>query len=141
MTCGILDGLSAVALTLYRHAAIPRMFQGIASGLLGPAAFQGGAATAVLGALVHFCVAFGAATTFYFASQSLPVLLRRPLVSGVIFGILVDLVMTFVVIPLSRIGYRPPVAVPFIRQLIIHMVIVGPSIALMTAKCARKHSR
>ena len=43
----------------------------IAAGLLGPTAFQGGAGTYVLGVLLHFFIAFSAATIYYAVSLRL----------------------------------------------------------------------
>ena len=130
LICGVLDGLSAIALSGYFGTKPTRVFQGIASGLLGKSAFQGGAASALLGLALHFLIALGAATVYYFASRSLPVLIDRALVCGIAFGVAVHLFMTFVVIPLSAIGNRPFVLRTFVNLLIISMVVVGPSISL-----------
>jgi hypothetical protein len=130
LICGVLDGLSAIAITLLLGGKIVRTFQGIAGGILGPATFEKGAGTAMLGAGLHFVVAFGAAAVYYFASRYIPFLIDRALPAGVVYGIAVQLFMQFVVIPLSAIGQRPFVIRNFIAQLIVHMVVVGPSIAL-----------
>ena len=54
----------------------------IAAGLLGKQAFQGGAATYVLGVLLHFFIACSAAATYYLASRKLPFLTEFPLLCG-----------------------------------------------------------
>ena len=59
--CGILDGLSAIALAQLFGGEVIRTYQGIAGGIPGPATFQKGISTAVLGAVLHFAIAFGAA--------------------------------------------------------------------------------
>ena len=128
--CGVLDGLSAIALTKALGGSTVRMFQGIARGLQGAAAFQQGANSALLGVALHFAIAFGAAAVYYVASRLLPVLVRRALLCGVLYGVVVHLFMTFVVIPLSAIGPRPFVPRVFCYLLAIHMVVVGPSISL-----------
>ncbi len=84
-----------------------RVFQGIASGFLGRSAFQGGIAAVLLGVAVHFTVSFGAANTYYASARRFPLLVRRALLCGIAFGVPVHLFMTFVVIPLSKIGMRP----------------------------------
>jgi hypothetical protein len=128
--CGVLDCLSAIALTKALGGSTVRMFQGIARGLQGAAAFQQGANSALLGVALHFAIAFGAAAVYYVASRLLPVLVRRALLCGVLYGVVVHLFMTFVVIPLSAIGPRPFVPRVFCYLLAIHMVVVGPSISL-----------
>jgi hypothetical protein len=46
--------------------------------------------------------------------------------------------MSFVVIPLSAIGWRPIAWATFLEVLAIHLVIVGPSIALVVSRRARR---
>jgi hypothetical protein len=135
---GVLDGLSAIAVSAYFGAGPVRVFQGIASGLLGRGAFQGGLPTALLGVILHFVVATGAAAVYYIASRSLPVLLDRALICGVLFGVCVHLFMTFVVIPLSAIGRRPFVLPSFAAFLLVSMVVIGPSIALTIRHFSRR---
>src|SRR5687767_626021 len=53
----VADGLAAIALTFFIRDRPPIIvFQYIASGLLGPTAFSGGVATALLGVLLHFLI-------------------------------------------------------------------------------------
>jgi len=127
LICGTLDALSAIALVGGKWM---RMFQFISSGALGPKAFQGGSSTAALGIALHFSIALGAATVYYIASRWLPLLIDQALLCGVIFGVGVHFFMNLVVIPLSAIGRRPFALAPFLAQLAVHMIVVGPSIAL-----------
>jgi hypothetical protein len=137
LICGVLDGLSAVALSGGRWV---RLFQYLASGLLGPRAFVGGMATVALGIAAHFSVALGAAAVFYWASRALPFMIDQALLCGVVFGILVHVFMNFVVIPLSALQKRPFNARGFGIQLLIHMIVVGPSIALTVRYYSRAKS-
>jgi hypothetical protein len=59
--CGVMDITAALIVYGYFGAKPLRLLQGIASGLLGPRAFDGGFATALLGLLCHFAIAFEAA--------------------------------------------------------------------------------
>src|ERR1700685_3175014 len=88
LTAGTLDGLdAAIVLGVIGGPGVKRVFQYIASGLLGPASFQGGWGTAGLGVALHVTIATGAATTYYLLSRPLPVLVRKPAVCGPIFGL------------------------------------------------------
>jgi hypothetical protein len=127
LVCGTLDGASAL---LVSGANWLRLFQFIASGVLGTDSFKGGVKTALLGIALHYSIAFGATMVYYGASRVLPLLLQRALPLGVLNGVCVHLFMNFVVIPLSAIGSRPFSLRPFAIYLVIHMVVVGPSIAL-----------
>jgi hypothetical protein len=130
--CGTLDGLSAVALAGGRWI---RLFQFIASGILGPNAFKGGLGAATLGIALHFSIALGAAAVYYAASRAVPFLVERAILCGIAYGVAVHLFMYFVTIPLSAIGKRG-----FLTQLMVHMIVVGPSIALVVRHYSRSKS-
>jgi hypothetical protein len=73
----------------------------IAAGLLGRQAIHGGAGTWVLGLALHFFIACTWATVYYLASRKLPFLTEYPFISGVNFGVWVQLFMLLVVLPHS----------------------------------------
>jgi hypothetical protein len=134
LICGSLDGICAIALSAGRWMP---MFQFIASGALGPGAFQGGSGTVALGVLLHFSIALGAAAVYYIASRWLSLLIDQALWSGVIYGVGVHFFMNLVVIPLSAIGRRPFALPAFLAQLAVHMLVVGPSISLTVRHYSR----
>jgi hypothetical protein len=98
--CGVLDGLSAVGLTVLSGSTPVRLFQYIASGLVGRSAFTGGLLSSGLGVLLHFSVALGAAAVYYAASRRAPFLNEHAILAGALFGVAVHVFMTFVVVPL-----------------------------------------
>jgi hypothetical protein len=110
--------------------------QGIASGLLGPEAFRGGAFTAALGLALHFVIAFAVAAVYYAASRSWPVLVRHAVPCGMAYGVLVHLVMDTVVLPLSRGTFRRPPWPVAVAMVAIHMLFVG----LPAALAVRRHA-
>jgi hypothetical protein len=98
----------------------------IAGGLLGPAAFKGGAGTYALGVFLHFFIALSAATIYYAASRVLGFLSEHWLVCGLFFGIAVEDVMRFVVLPLSALHAKGPYPYhDLVLGLLVHMVIIG----------------
>lgn len=102
----------------------------IASGVLGPGAYQGGAQTAALGAVLHFVIAFGAATVYYVASRWIPFMISHTVISGLLYGEAVFLFMHFVVVPLSRAPRSPFTMATLITGPIGHTILVGLPIAL-----------
>ena len=108
-----------------------RILQGIASGILGRDAFSGGAATAALGALLHYFIAFVIVWVFLAASRRLPDLARRPWLYGPLYGLVVYAVMNYVVIPLSLVATRPRPLAVLANGLLIHMLGVGLPTALI----------
>jgi hypothetical protein len=130
LVVGSLDALDAIVFFGLRGVQPLRIFQSIASGLLGRAAFQGGAATAALGIALHFFIAAGIVVTFYLASRRLRWLLRHPVIIGLLYGIVVYGVMNYVVLPLSAAG-RGSFSMPvFVNGLLIHAFGVGVPTAL-----------
>jgi hypothetical protein len=106
--CGVLDFASAwSAWGISRGVGPIRIGQSIAGGLLGSAAFQGGWLTAVLGVVLHFVIAFGAATTYWLASRKVRMLIEHPVPCGLVYGELVFLFMNMVVLPLSALHTDP----------------------------------
>jgi len=133
---GLLDALYATVLWGFILFDSPAaVWQSVAAGLLGKeAAYAGGNATAALGLALHFFIAFVMALVYVLASRRLRVLVARPLLMGVLYGLALYLVMNFVVVPLSAIGFHAPNLKGAIRALIPHLLFVGPAIALITAR-------
>jgi uncharacterized membrane protein YagU involved in acid resistance len=113
-----------------------RIFQSVASGLLGKSAFDGGTTIAALGLGLHFAMALVIASIYVLASRSISVLTRRPLFYGAIYGLVVYSVMNAIVVPLSnvpaRTGPRPTILI--VSELLVHMIGVGVPIALAARK-------
>lgn len=110
----------------------------IAAGLLGREAFHGGTATYVLGVLLHFFIAFSATAVYYAASRRLAFLTEHPLVCGLFYGIAVELVMSFIVLPLSALRDRGPYELHDVLQgLLIHMILIGLPISFSVRRFGR----
>jgi hypothetical protein len=128
LIAGVLD--LAYAIAVYSPRAPIRIPQTIASGLLGPRAYAGGARTAALGVVLHLVIALGAAAVYYLASRKFDVLVRRAVACGLVYGALVYLFMHLVVLPLSAV---PKHHMPFVymaAELVEHWFFVGLPIAL-----------
>jgi hypothetical protein len=139
---GVLDGLFAIVLRVfvYRSGTAEQVFQGIARGLIGPAALQGGHASALLGLVLHFTIATIWAAIFWVAVRrihSLRRMLQTPagiIAAGALFGTIVWLVMRFGVIPAVGLGGRTVQIRQFLVMLIGHMVVVGQPIAWIVGR-------
>lgn len=138
LIAGAIDITYAVGFSAYRGVAPARILQSVASGLLGSPAYQGGAATAALGLLLHFLLMLIIAAIFYVASLRLRFLVARPVLWGAIYGFLVYWVMNLVVLPLS--GFPSTVKfvpVVVITSLIVHAFGIGVPIALASRAALR----
>jgi hypothetical protein len=138
LAVGTLDAIDAIVFFGLRSGARPaRIFQGIASGLLGRASYQGGLRTAALGVFLHYFIAFGIVVTYFLVSRRVHLLTRHPVVCGLLYGIAAYGVMNFIVLPLSKAG--PPSLPPpvLVNGLLIHMFGVGLPSALF-ARAAKR---
>ena len=134
----VLDGLNAVIFFGLSGISPMRIFQHIASGLLGRASFSGGVTTALLGVLLHFLIALILAVIYYLASLRFPILHRRAVLCGTLYGVAVYFVMNYGVIPLSAAQSTAFSTGVFLNGVIGHALLVGMPIGLVTKHCAKQ---
>jgi hypothetical protein len=119
------------------HVAAARIFQSVAAGLLGDAAFTGGKPTAALGLLLHFTIATTMSAVYFQVAKRWSVLRARPVPSGAAYGLVLYAAMNFVVVPLSaaRPGAKDPLWIAL--TVFVHVFLVGVPIALSSAFALR----
>jgi hypothetical protein len=137
LVAGVLDITATSTLFALQGLPLERLWQGIASGTLGPSAFEGGKRTATLGLVFHFLIALAVAAIYYAMSIKLPILIERPILYGTLYGIVVHVVMSRMVLPLSAAPKREFSPKAFLIQLVIHIVFVGLPIALTVTHFSR----
>jgi hypothetical protein len=135
--CGVLDITAALVVYGFFGLKPERLLQGIASGLLGPKAFNAGLATALLGLLCHFLIAFGAAAVYLVASRALGFLIEHAVVSGVLYGVAVYFFMNRIVLPLSAAAKRPFSMRMMIIGVVIHIFCVGLPISFSVRRFSK----
>ena len=143
---GIVDGLfSSVLSAFFYGSTVSRLWQGVASVLLGSDALNGGRRTVLIGLLMHFGVAFAWSAVFLF------LLLRWEWIRGLLasrhgvlkvaalYGPFIWMVMSLVVIPaLTR---RPPrITLRWWIQWFGHIPFVGIPIVASSAGAPRSGS-
>lgn len=146
---GILGGatdiiFACVVSAILRGATPIRVGQSVASGLLGrEAALAGGVPVGLFGLFLHFFMACIMAAVYYAAATRIPLLVRRAMICGPVYGLGLYLVMNFVVLPLSaigRFGGKGPLYI-VIPEILVHMFGVGLTIALFTRHALSPQSR
>jgi hypothetical protein len=135
---GLADFIYPTVKTVMAGAPWTRPWKGVASGLLGQTARDGGLEMVVLGASLHFFICLVAAAVLYLVVSRVKWLPRQWLVLGVIHGIAVLLAMNYVILPLSAIGR----GIYPLEQLHIHafwhIVLVGLPTAFFVARALQK---
>jgi hypothetical protein len=136
LACGVFDITQAFIAWGFMAIKPVAILRHIASGLLGPKAYHGGAGMAAFGLLLHFVIAFGAATVYYIASRSISFMTEHAVISGLLYGECVFLFMNFVVVPLSRAPKGHFTVATLVTGPIGHTVLVGLPIALSVRRFA-----
>jgi hypothetical protein len=134
LIAGALDATDGVVAYGFQGLNPIQVLQYIASGVLGPASFQGGLATAGLGTLLHFFIAFVAAAVYVLASRLIPALNARPRLFGPLFGVAVFFFMNYGVLLLSAVGSAPFSLGMFLNGVFGHALFVGLPIALFARR-------
>lgn len=140
LVVGAMDITSAFIIAIARGSTAMRLLQFVASGLLGPGSFQGGTTTAAIGLAIHFLIALGVVTVFYFASGVFPVLRQRAIPAGIVYGLIVYAIMNLIVLPLSAAKPRHTLSGDLI-QIGIHMFIIGLPTALLIRRFSGANAR
>jgi len=130
LACGVLDITAAFVVYSFFGAKPVPLLQGIASGLLGPRAYDGGLATAFLGLACHFFIAYSAAIVYFAASCRASFLVDHAVLSGLLYGPAIYFFMNQIILPLSAIGRRPFSLKFMVIGVVIHSFCVGLPIAL-----------
>jgi hypothetical protein len=107
----------------------------VAGGLLGKAALAGGAWVAIAGLLLQWAMSLIIATIYVIASHRYPILRRRWIVGGVVYGAVVFFVMNYVVVPLSAWAKWPRFTVATFAGNMVAMLLFGLIVA-----CFARHS-
>jgi hypothetical protein len=134
LIAGTLDLISAF---MTFGLGVPRA---IAAGLLGRQALGGGVGTWILGVILHFLIAYSAATIYCLASWKLEFLKPHWFVCGMFYGIAVFLVMTLVVLPLSGLHASGPYQLRgLIQGILVHMFLIGLPISFTLQKFTKTY--
>lgn len=126
VVAGIIGGILAdLFLVVTRMAPFPGIYQFVASGLVGKAAFAS-SSYIWLGVVMHFLISIVWALIYAYGANAMHTL-RQWLVSGIVFGIIVMIVMQIVEI-VSHMS-QPMSVAGIVGGLISHIVFFGLPIA------------
>ena len=113
LVTGVTDALfSSVLVAFFYGSSVTRLWQGVASVLLGAPALDGGMRTAAIGVLMHFAIAFTWSAVFLLLWQSsswVRAVAASPsgaLALAAIYGPMIWMAMSLAIVPLFT--HRPP---------------------------------
>lgn len=136
LVAGTLDIADNLIFNQLRGITPDRVFRYIASGLIGINAARSWPASVALGVAIHYSIALFWTVLFYAASRKLWILTRRPVFSGLVYGAFVYLVMNLIVLPLSRVPFRPAAMTlaSRINGVLAILLFIGLTISLLVRK-------
>jgi hypothetical protein len=137
---GILDAADGVVWAGVTAGQNPiQVLQWIATGLLGPSAFQGGLAAAGLGAMIHFALSYGFTTAFVIAFRNIQAVRSHWVAFGLGWGALVWAFMNLLVLPSSPVPQAAFTVGALVNGVIGHALTVGLAAAYVAKRVlARK---
>jgi hypothetical protein len=98
------------------------VFQFASSTLMGTAAFEGGIVTALLGMALYMAISFVFVSLFFGFASRISTLVRFPMISGVVYGLLVWTIVNLIIIPASA---APPLEWSFVSAYINGLIYIG----------------
>jgi len=97
---GAVDFIYASSAGAMAGRSIVRVWQGVAGGWLGKATLDGGLASFALGVATHFGIATAMAAAYVLVARRIPVVVRRPLATAPIYGLILYGIMYHLVLPM-----------------------------------------
>ena len=140
LVIGTLDLLFAWGFWVSKGATFVGILQSIAAGWYGKASHSMGATSAWVGALSHYAIAIVFVAAYWLAAQRLPALLKRPVLLGAVYGLLLYVVMNFIVLPLSAAGMPKFDNVPWVASSILAHMVFGMLSALVAVRASGRRS-
>ncbi len=124
----LIDAFLYVATALPQHMSILGIWQFVASSAVGKVAF-GSTGYAWLGLTMHFAVSMGWGVGYSYLSETQPAVNARPLVSGLLFGVVVYVVMQMALATVGLLVITSGMQV--IIGIIAHTMFFGVPVALV----------
>ena len=119
---------------LKRGVLPSRVFQSVASGLLGDASFTGGWRTAALGLALHYFIATSMAVTYYLFARRWSDLWEKPFVYGPMYGVLLYGIMNYIVVPLSAANPGSRNLLWVLLSIAVHAFLIGTPCAIFARR-------
>jgi hypothetical protein len=132
---GVLDAADGVVWAGVTAGQNPiQVLQWIATGLLGPSAFQGGLVTAGLGAMIHFALSYGFTTAFVVAFRNIRAIRSHWIAFGLGWGALVWGFMNLLVLPSSPVPQATFTVGTVVNGVLGHALTVGLAAAYVAKR-------
>jgi len=135
LVAGSFDIIYACTFWYLKRGVLPaRVFQSVASGLLGDASFTGGWRSAAFGLALHYFIATSMAVTYYLFARRWSDLWEKPLVYGPMYGLLLYGIMNYIVVPLSAANPGSRDLLWVLLSIAVHAFLIGTPCAIFARR-------
>jgi len=138
LIAGLDDFIYPTVRTVMNGKPWTQPWKGVAGGLLGQAARDGGVEMALLGAALHFFICISGAALLWLLVSRVKLIPRQWFVLGVLYGIAVLITMNYIVLPLSQIGRSIYPLSNIHVSAFWHIVLVGLPTAFFVSRGLRQ---
>jgi uncharacterized membrane protein YagU involved in acid resistance len=114
--------------------SLPFILHAVAGGLLAQRSFSGGTPTAILGLVLQEAMGILIAAIYVIAAQSIPILNRRWVTLGLLYGVAIFFVMNYVVVPLSAWHRAPNFSFQQFAANLAAMLLFGLIVAFFSSR-------
>ena len=135
LIAGTLDILAAIFILGGGNAVGTLKY--IASGAFGAEALEGGNGMVAMGLIFHYIIAMSWITAFFLLYPKMSFLKWNKWFNAIAYGIIVQTLMSFVILPLTNIAPRTFTASGFLKNALILIVAIGLPVALSADKFYR----
>jgi hypothetical protein len=135
---GLADFIYPTAKTVMAGGSWMRPWKGVAGGLFGKAAQDGGMGTVLIGIASHFFICIAAAAMLYFIVSRVKWLPRQWFVLGILYGIAFLAAMNYVILPLSAIGRGIYPLETIHVTAFVHILLVGWPTAFFVSRAVKQ---
>jgi uncharacterized membrane protein YagU involved in acid resistance len=138
LTAGFVAGTIDIGAACVINSVGPVLIlKAIAGGILGAASFRGGAVVALFGLVLQWLMSWIIAAVYLVAAANLPIVRRSWILSGLAYGVVVFVVMSYVVMPLSAVGHAPIFSVTRFIGNLLAMFLFGLIISYAASRASR----
>lgn len=138
---GLADFIYPTVRTVMSGGSWMRPWKGVASGLFGKAAHEGGLEMVFIGTALHFFICIVAAALLYLIASRAKWLPRQWFVLGILYGIAFLAVMNYVILPLSAIGRGIYPLEGIHVTAFFHILLVGWPTAFFISRALKQSNR
>jgi hypothetical protein len=140
---GLLTGtLDAIAAMIENYKITPAIiFEFIASGVFGKAAFTGSTTMVLWGIFFHYLIAWSFSAVLFMMFPLFIKFLKNKYITAVLFALITWLITNLIIVPASRIGWHPIPITSILTGYGILIISIGLPIALVADKFYSKKVR